>query len=275
MLPYDGMTAAAQQKTETENDATRQRLKLLSYNIQTGMTTNHYRHYVTRSWRQLLPNTERMRNLSNIARIVTDYDVVGLQEVDAGSLRSGFINQTEYIADKAQLPYWYHQTNRRLGKLAQHSNGIVSRYRPLTIDDHKLPGPIPGRGAMFVYFGTPEAPLVVVILHLALGRRTRLRQLSYVADCLSQYKHVIVMGDLNCCSNSLEVKLLINNSNLEEPNQCLNTFPSWNPEKNIDHILVSPTIQVNQLEVLDYKFSDHLPISMDLLLPKEVKLNSN
>ena len=30
-----------------------QRLRLLSYNIQTGTSTANYRHYLTRSWRQL------------------------------------------------------------------------------------------------------------------------------------------------------------------------------------------------------------------------------
>lgn len=261
------MSFVANHNLFSENDSSRMRLRLLSYNIQTGMTTNHYRHYVTRSWRQLLPNNERMKNLSRIARIVTEYDVVGLQEVDAGSLRSGFINQTEYIADKAQIPYWYHQTNRRLGKIAQHSNGIVSRFRPWTVDDHKLPGAIPGRGAMFVHFGKPDNPLVIVILHLALGRRTRLRQLSYVAERLGHYKHVVVMGDLNCSSNSIEIKLLVNNTNLEEPNHGLLTFPSWNPDRNIDHILVSPSLEVEKLDVLDYTFSDHLPVAMRLLLP--------
>jgi len=268
------MNLAKEQDVSPKKDPDRKRLRLLSYNIQTGMTTKNYRHYLTRSWRQLLPNSERMKNLSSIARIVTDYDVIGLQEVDAGSLRSGFINQTEYIADKAQIPYWYHQTNRRLGKIAQHSNGIVSRFRPLTVDDHKLPGTIPGRGAMFVHFGTVENPLVIVILHLALGRRTRLRQLSYVGERLSHYKNIIVMGDLNCSSNSIEIKLLVNNTNLEEPNHGLNTFPSWNPGKNIDHILVSPSLKVEKLNVLNYTFSDHLPLSMEIMLPEGLELSS-
>jgi len=257
---------------EHDNSCVRQKLRLLSYNIQTGITTSNYSHYLTRSWKQLLPNSERMRNLSSIARIISEYDVIGLQEVDAGSLRSGFINQTEYIADKAQFPYWYHQTNRRLGKLAQHSNGVVSRFRPLTVDDHKLPGPIRGRGAMFAYFGMPENPLVVVILHLALGKKTRLRQLAYVADILSKYEHVIVMGDMNCASNSMEVKMLVNNANLTEPSHDLLTFPSWKPDRNIDHILVSPTLDVSSVSVLDFTYSDHLPISMEVMLPENFRI---
>ncbi len=261
------ITAEDDSNFTASDSSCKQSLKLLSYNIQTGTSTNHYRHYLTRSWRHLLPNSERMENLSNIARLITEYDVIGLQEVDAGSLRSGFINQTEYIAEKAQFPYWYHQTNRNLGKLAQHSNGIVSRLRPRSIDEHQLPGPIKGRGAMFVYYGDPANPLVIVILHLALGRRTRLRQLSYVAEILQQYEHVIVMGDLNCGSNSMEVKLLINNARLTEPKHDLLTFPSWSPERNIDHILVSPTLDVVNVSVLNYTYSDHLPIAMEVNLP--------
>ena len=250
----------------------RQKLRLLSYNIQTGTSTNQYSHYLTRSWKHLLPNSERMQNLSSIARIISSYDVIGLQEVDAGSLRSGFINQTEYIADKAQFPYWYHQTNRKLGKLAQHSNGVVSRFRPITVDDHKLPGPIPGRGAMFVYFGSLDNPLVVVILHLALGRKTRLRQLGYVADVIRKYEHVVVMGDMNCSSNSMEVKMLVNNANLTEPSHDLLTFPSWKPDRNIDHILVSPSLDVSSVSVLDHTYSDHLPISMEIMLPDSFRI---
>ena len=120
-------------------------LRLLSFNIQTGITTKHYRQYLTQSWRHVLPFAKRSGNLDTIANLASDYDLVGLQEVDAGSLRSGYVNQTEYLAARGQFPYWYDQTNRRLGHLAQHSIGILSRLQPSAIREHKLPGRIPGR----------------------------------------------------------------------------------------------------------------------------------
>ena len=76
-------------------------LAAVSYNIQSGLTTRKYSQYFTRSWKHLVPVPSRMSNLDGIARVLTDYDLVGLQEVDAGSLRSGFVNQVKYLADYA------------------------------------------------------------------------------------------------------------------------------------------------------------------------------
>ena len=255
-------------------DVSGHRLRLLSYNIQTGTTTSQYRHYVTRSWRHVLPHPERMQNLARIAHMCAGYDIVGLQEVDAGSLRSGFINQTEYLAHKAGFPFWYHQTTRRLGKIAQHSNGLLTRYRPAEVHDHKLPGAVPGRGALFVRFGSRDHPLVVVILHLALGRRSRMRQLAYIAEVARAYPHVVIMGDMNCRADSPELRMLLATANLCEPARDLYTFPSWRPERNIDHILVSPSLHVESAQVLGHTYSDHLPIAMEVVVPRDVQLTA-
>jgi len=246
---------------------TGQQLRLLSYNIQTGIATRRFHHYLTHSWKHIFPHGERIENLNRIARMVHDYDVVGLQEVDGGSLRSGFINQTEYLAVRASFPFWYDQTNRNLGKIAQHSTGLLSRFPTAEITEHKLPGFIPGRGALTVEFATAGDPLILVILHLALSKRARKRQLDYVGELLGDYKHAIVMGDMNCKPDSNEMVSLMENSQLVEPTSALHTFPSWRPLKNIDHILVSSTLSVEEVKVLNYPLSDHLPISMTVRLP--------
>ena len=76
---------------------THRRLRVLSYNIQSGVDTNRYRQYVTQSWKHLLPHKERLLNLNRIAAMIGEYDLVGLQEVDSGSLRSGFVDQTDSV----------------------------------------------------------------------------------------------------------------------------------------------------------------------------------
>jgi len=244
----------------------------MSYNIQIGIETQRYRDYVTRGWRHFLPDTARRGNLDQIASLVHGYDLVGLQEVDSGSLRSGFVNQVEYLAQQANFPYWYSQTNRKLGKFAQHSNGLLTRYRPLAIREHKLPGMIPGRGALSMEFGGDGESLHVVLVHLALGQRARLKQLEYVADVVSQYRHAVVMGDLNCRPESEEIVRLRELTGLREPLPDLHTFPSWRPHRNIDHILVSSSLQVELSEVVDYRLSDHLPITMEITLPGGIQL---
>ncbi len=248
------------------------RIKLLSYNIQVGIASTRPHHYVTKSWKHVFPHQKQRENLDQIAEIVSDYDIVGLQEVDAGSMRSEYINQTEYLAVKAKFPYWSHQTNRRLGNIAQHSNGLLSKYDPLDIVDHKLPGRVPGRGAMVVRFGEESNPMIVVLMHLALGRKARLVQMNYVSELVRQYDHVVVMGDMNCQPDSEELQALIKNAGLTAPAGGLNTFPSWNPTRKLDHILVSPSLIVENVNVHNVVCSDHLPISMDIVIPPAIQL---
>jgi endonuclease/exonuclease/phosphatase family metal-dependent hydrolase len=249
-----------------------QRLRLLSYNIQSGLSTHTYSQYLTRSWRHLVPVPSRMVNLDGIARILTDYDLVGLQEVDAGSLRSGFVNQVKYLAAYAGFEHVCDQSNRKIGMISQHGNALLSRIRPDGITEHKLPGLIPGRGVLEVRFGSGADALHVLILHMALGRRGRLRQIEFLAELVRDCRHVILMGDLNCPSDSREMTVLLESARLCEPEPGLLTFPSWRPDRQLDHILVSPSIVVERVEVLDHIYSDHLPIAMEVRLPEEFKL---
>lgn len=253
---------------------TGQRIRLLSYNVQAGISTERYRHYVTRSWKHVLPHAQRFSNLDRVARLVRDYDIVGLQELDAGSLRSGYINLTQYLSEKSHMPFWSDQTNRRIGRFAKHSTGVLSRFHPTEIIEHRLPGRIPGRGALFIRFGNRHDSLVVLILHMALGRRARLRQFDYISEIVNEYRHVIVMGDLNCHSQSAEMDYLINRTMMTEPIHDVCTFPSWRPQRNIDHILVTPTLQVDHVKALDFSLSDHLPVEMQITLPHSVHLGS-
>jgi endonuclease/exonuclease/phosphatase family metal-dependent hydrolase len=249
-------------------------LKLLSYNIQTGIYTRQYSEYLTNGWKHLLPHSERLHNLARISAMLRDFDLVGLQEVDAGSLRSGFIDQTELLAYLAHFPFWYKQVNRNLGKLAQHSNGVLSRLRPARITEHKLPG-LPGRGAVMVELDTSDGGvLAVCILHLALGWRARRRQLHYVARLITRYPYTVVMGDFNCDCRSRSLRTFVDEAGLQGLDCELKTFPSWRPKRNLDHVLVSESLDILQVQVIDYPLSDHLPLSMEVALPEGVFLQT-
>jgi len=259
-------------RVQTHEHANTQCLRLLSFNIQIGISSKRFRHYLTHSWRHVLPHPESFENLDRIAQIVSEFDIVALQETDAGSFRSYFVNQVEYLAKKGHFPFWCHQTNRNLGRFAQHSMGLLSKLTPHMITEHKLPGIIPGRGVMEARFGNEDSPLILLQVHLALGRRGRLRQLDFISNLVNSFKHVVVMGDFNCKSKSHEMDALLNRTMLSEPVDKLHTFPSWRPMRNIDHILVTPTISINDMQVLSHAVSDHLPIAVDIEIPGEIKL---
>jgi len=217
-----------------------QRLKLLSYNIQVGIASRAYREYLTSGWKHVLPSPCRTRNLDQIAEVIGGYDIVGLQEVDAGSFRSQFLNQAEYLAQRSNMPFWEHQTNRDLGHLAKHSLGMVARYQPYKVEHRALPGLLPGRGVMLARFGTPEARLTVAVMHLALGRGSRMRQMGFVADLLAKESNAILMGDFNCLPHAPEMRMMQARTGLVLPDRELHTYPSWRPNRMIDYILVTP-----------------------------------
>jgi len=258
--------------THTSDSAVKNEISIMSYNVQVGINSAGLHHYFTHSWKHVIPHSQRIVNMDHIAKIIEAHDIVGLQEVDAGSLRSNFINLTEYLAERSKFPFWFHQVNRNLGRLAQHSNGMVSRIKPSEVQSLKLPGIIPGRRAIKATFETTGDPIVIFIVHLSLTGRARLNQLSFIADHVNQHKYAVVMGDMNCRPGSYEMCMLFNKTNLHEPIEKNFTFPSWKPRHNIDHILVSSDLKVSGIHVDTQRFSDHLPISLKITLPDSIQL---
>jgi endonuclease/exonuclease/phosphatase family metal-dependent hydrolase len=244
-----------------------QQIKLLSYNVQGGIYSRKYSDYVTNSWKHLLPHPERLVNLTRIAQLIQQFDVVGVQEVDAGSPRSANVDQIQYLARQAAFPYWYHQVNRDLGPFAQHSNGLLSRLRPGPVTEHKLPG-LPGRGAVVAELPLADGGhLGVGIVHLALGWRARKRQLDYLAEVAQAHPLLVLMGDFNCDCDSRSLRAMVRRTGMQGLNRELKTFPSWRPRRTLDHILVSAPLRIVSAHVIDYPLSDHLPRSMTLALP--------
>jgi endonuclease/exonuclease/phosphatase family metal-dependent hydrolase len=246
------------------------RLKLLSYNVQAGIHSRQYSDYFTNSWKHILPHPERLTNLTRIAQLLHQFDLVGLQEVDAGSMRSAYIDQIQYLARHGAFPHWYRQINRNLGPFAQHSNGLLSRRRPLRITEHKLPG-LPGRGAVVAELRlSNQETLALAIVHLALGWRARQRQLDYLASLAEQHPYLVIMGDFNCGCDSKGLRDMVRKTDMRGLDCELKTFPSWRPTHNLDHILVSRPLRVVTARVVDYALSDHLPLSMTIELPEGV-----
>lgn len=245
------------------------RLRLLSFNMQAGMEVQRFRHYITRSWQNILPAKGKIDNLNRISELLKDYDLVGLQEADGGSLRSGFVNQVEYLARLGNFPFWYQQCTRDFGSFGRYGNGLLSRVLPLDVERHKLPGAMPGRGAIFMRYGDDQHHLIVVNLHLALGRRSQQQQLSYVRGLIQQYEHVVIMGDMNTHARHLLETSPLRDCGLYTP-ACISkkTYPSWAPNRTLDHFLVSESIRVTDTWTPDFSLSDHLPVALELSLPQ-------
>ena len=123
---------------------TTRRLKLLSANIQAGSSTRGYHDYATRSWSHVLPAGNKRGSLDAIAQLAGGHDIVGLHESDPGSLRSGFTNQTHYLAQRGGFAYWSHQPNRSVGGFASSANGLLSKLEPVEVTTIPCPAACAG-----------------------------------------------------------------------------------------------------------------------------------
>lgn len=243
-------------------------LSILSFNMQVGVGTKRYREYVTRGWRHILPSQGVRDNLDRIAGLLRDHDIIGLQEIDAGSRRSRYQNQIQALAEQAGFAYWRVQINRALGRVAQHGLGLISRYQPFSVTEHKLPGRLPGRGALIARFGAPDNALTVVVTHLSLGAGSRAQQLAAICAMVAGHDHVIVMGDTNCSAQELIADPALAASGLRVYDRPLATFPSWRPRRGIDHILTSASLGVQHAGVINTMLSDHRPVAMQIRIPE-------
>lgn len=261
------MSARTDAMPAQERDSHR-RLRLLSANIQAGSSTRRYSDYATRSWSHVLPAGNKRGSLDAIAQLAGEHDIVGLQESDPGSWRSGFTNQTHYLAERGGFDYWSHQPNRRVGNVASSANGLLSKLEPVEVTDHPLPGRISGRGVLMARFGEGDTGLTVAVAHLSLGSQSRRAQLAYIAELLSDHEHAVLMGDFNCVPDRPEMQTLYRHTRLQPPTFCVPTFPSWRPQRAIDHILVTDNVRMTDAKAFPAAFSDHLALSVELDVPE-------
>ena len=241
-------------------------LRVLSLNIEGGLHSSRYRHYVTRAWGHVLPSRSKRINLERIAALAGRYDIVALQEADAGSLRTSHLNQVAHLAECADFGYWHAAVTRDLRPFARHCLGCLSRWPLEHVKYYALPGLLPGRGALEVEI-RPDGfeSMRLIIVHLALGLRARTRQLHFVAGLVRDRTDTIVLGDFNCNATELAAHPGLRTAALSGVHNQ-HTFPSWRPTRSLDHILVTPGVDVVAAGVLDQRLSDHLPVVVEIRL---------
>lgn len=237
-------------------------LRVLTLNMQVGLQSRRYHHYLTEAWRHVLPSSGVRETLGRIAQLAAGYDFVALQEGDAGSLRSAQLNQIAYVAEQAGHAHWQAAVNRDLRPFAQHCLGCLSREPMRRLDHHRLPGWLPGRGALDVEIQRPGfAPLRVIVVHLALGRSARARQLGYLAALIADGGDALVLGDFNGEPAELAAHPGLHAAGLRVLH-AQPTYPSWAPQRCIDHVLATRGIEVLSVATLDAQLSDHLPVEV-------------
>ena len=244
---------------------TMDQVRLLIYNIRYATGTGPAFHLP-------LPGAGYLRSNKRVLSQITDFiqgqdpDVVGLIEVDTGSIRSGMVNQADFIAKSLghfstyECKYGVSSVNHLLPIVRKQANAFLAAPRV--------------RGERFHYFDTGIKRLIIelelddiaiFLVHLSLKYRHRQYQLRYLYDLVRKTtKPVIVAGDFNTYWGDHELYLFMEAAGLRNANsRSLPSYPSGNPRKELDFILHSSQIEVNRFEIPAVRFSDHLPLVCD------------
>jgi endonuclease/exonuclease/phosphatase family metal-dependent hydrolase len=240
-------------------------LRILTYNLQVGLRTSRYGDYVRGAWRHALPGFGPT-GLHDAAQLVRDHDFVAIQEADAGSFRTRFTNQMEFLAGAADYPYHGLAVTRDLHPVARHCLGFLSRWPARIVDDHALPGPFPGRRALHVEFTVHGRSLSAFIVHLSLGRAAQDRQIEHVAGIATLDQPTMILGDFNCEPRVLRDHPALQRAGFAVPEHRIATYPSWAPRRSLDHIILSPHLEMRRIETLPQAASDHLAVRGEIAL---------
>jgi endonuclease/exonuclease/phosphatase family metal-dependent hydrolase len=217
-----------------------------------------------------------------IARVIARYqpDVVALQEVDIGRLRTGQVDQAQAIARSLQMHYHFHPTIR----VEEESYGdcILSSLPMRLKKTGMLPVPagrdsLEPRGALWVTIELDGKEIQFVNTHLGLSARERLLQLRAIlgGDWLGGQDGlgpVVFCGDFNASPQSRVWRLCsqrFRDVQMEASERSpRRTWFGHYPIARIDHIFVSSQIQVVRVQVGDDYLarvaSDHRPLFAEL-----------
>jgi len=240
-------------------------LRLVLYNIRYATGTGPAFHLP-------LPGAGYLRTSRRVLTGITEFlraekpDVVGLIEVDTGSIRSGMVNQAEYIAQELghfstyECKYGAQSLNQWVPIVRKQANAFLSA-------PHMT-------GERFHYFDTGIKRLIieleledvcVFLVHLSLKYRHRQYQLRSLHDLIiKSNKPVIVAGDFNTFWGNHEIYLFMRAAGLRSANTLeLPSFPARIPRVELDFILVSSDIEISDFRVPDVRFSDHRPLICD------------
>lgn len=221
-----------------------------------------------------------------IARVIARHrpDVVALQELDVGRLRTGGIDQAHRIAHLLEMQFHFHPA---IHVAEERYGDAVLTHLPMRLvrADH-LPGPPPKlgiepRGAVWVAIRTGETELQLINTHLGLRERERRVQVEALLgrdwlghpDCRAP---VILCGDLNALPRTAAYRRI--QEQLSDAQECTpdrrtrGTMPGRYPMARIDHIFFHPEMEVISVEVpdghLERVASDHLPVIAELRIPE-------
>ena len=253
-------------------------VKLVCYNIEycEGIEGIWYQYF--EFWRMFFPPKGVDQQIVDALKLL-NLDILALVEVDTGSFRSKKdevvffkekLNMKNFV-EKVKYPlHGWLKFFHYVPVINKQANAIISQYKISNIRYH-----IFHEGTKRVVIeATIHCPKKVTLLlaHLALGSKTRAKQVKELIKIVNNIKNpVILMGDFNTFNGISEIKNLMEKTHLKDKikldkSSIRLTQPTWHPRRRLDYVLVSKKIKVKKYKILNYPFSDHMPLFVEFNL---------
>ncbi|MFW5774688.1 MAG: endonuclease/exonuclease/phosphatase family protein, partial [Chitinivibrionales bacterium] len=214
---------------------------------------------------------------ARIARIIAAYDpdIVALQELDVGRMRSGGIDQAHQIAQALDMEFHFHPSF--IIEEEQYGNALFSRFPMKVIKKGALPL-TPGaeqRGALWARVSYSDKQIDVINTHLGLRAAERLSQVrhllgpGWVGGRKDDDPPLILCGDFNTVSRSrVYNELTVKFADTKRAVKKRFFSRTLLGLVRIDYVFVSPQIHVSDVKVprnhLIRTASDHFPLIVDM-----------
>lgn len=215
-------------------------------------------------------------DIISLDRIVQDIkiyspDIVGLNEVDLGALKTAAIDLPSYFAHNLNMYYFYGYAFYK-----HYGNVILSKYPIIEAEIIPLPLAVSSaepRSLIRARLQVDTSIWTVFITHLSTEGDDRLIQVPFIVSEIEKettFEKIVWMGDFNFEPSSTEYSLINSTSilNFTDTYRFLNSDPGYTghfdddhiPHKRIDYIMCSPDLLPKTSEVFCSLSSDHCSV---------------
>lgn len=205
--------------------------------------------------------------MKRLADVVNDEepDIIALEEVDQGSMRTRTSGQIKKIREKLDASYQHHShVNYGPGKILSRfpvfrnmSNAMLDRKRRREKNFLE-----PGSKQLLLEYRNTENNLSVFGAHLPTMHRFRKKQLRKIREKLVEKDRAILCGDFNCYHGKKEVEKLFEGTKYTVISPGA-THPRSSPSRELN-LFVVPEYMDAEVRKIDAEISDHLPVVLEI-----------
>jgi endonuclease/exonuclease/phosphatase family metal-dependent hydrolase len=223
---------------------------------------------------------DKKLDIARVAAVIAAMkpDVVALQELDVGRLRTGGVDQAHALAEKLGMRRHFNAAMHV--EEEQYGDAILTALPETLVKAgplfhyHRVPKNEP-RGAVWITVEKDGVEVQVINTHLGLlPQEQRKQAAALIGDWMTHPKWKspgVLLGDFNATPYSAAYRMLaavMRDAQLGRADPPTSTFPSGFPFLRIDHVFLEGEMTVTSVESpydpRARKASDHLPLLVEL-----------